>query len=85
MSYLALAALELKAVYALAAALAIGFAALGGTIGIAIATAKGLDALARQPEAEKKIRNSMILGIIFIETALLYALIISILIVINIL
>jgi F-type H+-transporting ATPase subunit c len=77
--------LDLKAVYALAAALAIGLAAMGGAIAMGIATAKAVEAIARQPEAENKIKSSLILGVVFIETAIIYALIISILIVINIL
>lgn len=80
-----LSAIELKGVYALAAALAIGIAAAAGAIGMAIVISKALDAIARQPEAESKIKSNLILGIVFIETAIIYALIISILIVINVL
>lgn len=80
-----LAAIELKGVYALAAALAIGIVGAAGAIGMAIAIGKALDAIARQPEAEKKIRSSLILGLVFIETAIIYALIIAILVVINVL
>ncbi len=79
------AAIELKGVYALAAALAIGIAAAGGAIAMAIAIAKALEGIARQPEAEGKIRTNLILGMVFIETAIIYALFISILIVINVL
>lgn len=87
MNYLLLAEalIELKGTYALAAALAIGLAAMGGAIGMGIATGKALEAIGRQPEAEGKIKTDLILGIVFIETAIIYALIISILIVINIL
>lgn len=80
-----LSAIELKGIYALAAALAIGIAAAAGAIGMAIVISKALDAIARQPEAESKIKSNLILGIVFIETAIIYALIISILIVINVL
>lgn len=78
-------AIELKGVYALSAAIAIGLAATAGAIGMAIVIAKALDAIARQPEAEGKIKSGLILGLVFIETAIIYALIISILIVINVL
>jgi F-type H+-transporting ATPase subunit c len=80
-----LLAIELKGVYALSAAIAIGLAATAGAIGMAIVIAKALDAIARQPEAEGKIKSGLILGLVFIETAIIYALIISILIVINVL
>ncbi len=85
MSRTLMAALDLNAVYALSAALAIGIVAAAGAIGMAIAIGKALEAIARQPEADGKIRTSLILGLVFIETAIIFSLIISILIVINIL
>lgn len=80
-----IAAIELKGIYALSAAIAIGIAAAAGAIAMAFAISKAMDAIARQPEAESKIKSNLILGIVFIETAIIYALIISILIVINVL
>ena len=46
-----------------------------------IAVAKTSEAPARQPEAEGKIRSSLMLGLVFIETAIIYALIVAILII----
>lgn len=66
---------------AVAAAISIGVAAGLGTIGMGLCVGKSAEGIARQPEAEGKIRTSMILGIVFIETAVLYALVISILII----
>lgn len=80
-----LAAIELKGIYALAAAGAIGLTAAAGAIAMAIAIAKALEAIARQPEAEGKIKQTLILGMVFIETAIIYALVISIIVVINVL
>ena len=74
-----------KGLFALSAAIAIAVAALGGAIAMAFTIIKSLDAIARQPEADGKIRTTMILGLVFIETAIIYALIIAILIVINVL
>jgi len=74
-----------NSIYALAAAIAIGLAALGGAIAMGMTVVKGLEAIARQPEADGKLRTTMILGLVFIETAIIYALIIAILIVINVL
>lgn len=80
-----IAAIELKGIYALSAAIAIGIAAAGGALAMGIAIGKAMDAISRQPEAEGKIKSNLILGIVFIETAVIYALIIAILIVINVL
>lgn len=66
---------------AVAAAISIGIAAGLGTLGMGICVSKSAEAIARQPEAEGKIRTTMILGIVFIETAVLYALVVSILII----
>ena len=38
-------------------------------------------AIARQPEAEGKIRTTLMLGLVFVETAIIYALIVAILII----
>jgi len=66
---------------ALAAGIAIGLAAMGGAIGMGLATAKSVEGLSRQPEAEGKIRTMFMLGLVFIETAIIYALIICILVI----
>ncbi len=66
---------------ALAAGLAVGLAAAFGAIGMGISNAKANEGISRQPEAEGKIRSSMMLGLVFIETAIIYALIVAILII----
>ncbi len=66
---------------ALAAGIAIGIAAAGGAIGMGLATAKAAEGISRQPEAEGKIRTSLMLGLVFIETAIIYALLVVILII----
>ena len=66
---------------AMAAGLAIGLAGGCGAIAMGIAIAKSSDSIARQPEAEGKIRTSLMLGLVFIETVAIYALIVAILIV----
>lgn len=66
---------------AIAVALAIGIAAAGGGIGMGLATAKSAEGISRQPEAESKIRTMMMLGLVFIETAIIYALLVVILII----
>lgn len=66
---------------ALAAAICVGLAAAAGAIGMGISIAKTNEGIARQPEAEGKLRTSLMLGLVFIETAIIYALIIAILII----
>ena len=65
----------------IAVGLAIGIAAGGGAIGMGLATAKSAEGISRQPEAEGKIRTMMMLGLVFIETAIIYALLVVILII----
>lgn len=66
---------------ALAAALAVGIAAAAGAISMGLAIAKSAESIARQPEAEGNIRTALMLGLVFIETAIIYALIVGILII----
>ena len=65
---------------AIGAAIAVGVAA-AGAIGMGIAIAKSNESIARQPEAKADIRSSMMLGLVFIETAIIYALIVAILLI----
>ena len=70
--------LGLKAV---ATGIAIGLAAAGGAVGMGIPAGKSVEGIARQPEAESKIRTTLMLGLVFIETAIIYALLVVILII----
>lgn len=79
-----LAAITDNAIYAVAAAIAV-FTGVGAGLGIGIATSKAVEAIARQPEAESKIRSTLLLGLAFAETTAIYGLFIGILIVIKIL
>lgn len=64
---------------AMAAGLGIGIAALGGGIGQGRAAAAALDGIARNPGAAGQIRGPMILGLALIESLVIYALIIALL------
>lgn len=66
---------------AMAAAIAIGAAALAGAFSMGWAISKSNDSIARQPEAESGIRSTLMLGLVFIETVVIYALIVAILII----
>ena len=52
-----------------------------GAIGMGLAVAKSAEGISRQPEAEGKIRTTLMLGLVFIETAIIYALLVVILII----
>lgn len=60
-----------------AAALGLGIAAAGGAIGQGLAISKSVEAMARQPEVKNDIRATMLLGLVFIESIVLYALVIA--------
>lgn len=63
----------------MAAGLAIGLAALGGGIGQGRAAAAALESIGRNPAASDKLFTPMILGLALIESLVIYALIIAIL------
>ena len=65
----------------IATGIAIGVAAGGGGIGMGVAASGASQGIARQPEAEGKIRTNFMLGRVFIETAIIYALLVVILII----
>jgi len=56
-----------------------GLAALGGTLAIGNAISKAFESAARQPEVLEKIRPLIFIGIAFVESVVLYGLVISIL------
>ena len=64
----------------LAVALAIGLGAIGPGIGIGMLGGKAMEAIGRNPEAEGKIRTSMILAIAFAEAIAIYALVTALII-----
>lgn len=65
-------------IIALAAGLGIGIAAFGGALGQGRAAAAALDGIARNPGASDKIFTPMILGLALIESLVIYALVIAI-------
>ncbi len=57
------------------------FTGIGAGIGIGIATAKAVDAVARQPEADSKISKLLILGCALAEATAIYGFVIGVLII----
>ncbi len=66
---------------AIAAAIIISIVAAVGAVAMAIAIKSASDGMSRQPEASDGIRSSTMLGLVFIETAIIYGLIVAILII----
>lgn len=66
---------------AIAAAIVVAVVGAAGAIGMAMAISKSTESMARQPEMAEKINSAMMLGLVFIETAIIYALIIAILVI----
>ncbi|MBE6573408.1 MAG: ATP synthase F0 subunit C [Ruminococcaceae bacterium] len=75
------AAEKTKSAKAYAAAIVVGLAAAAGAVAMGMAITKSVDGIARQPEAEGKIRTTLMLGLVFVETAIIYALVVGILII----
>ncbi|RLA16209.1 MAG: ATP synthase F0 subunit C [Gammaproteobacteria bacterium] len=58
------------------ALLAIGIGVIGPAIAMGWAISRALDALARQPEAEKSITRTLFIGLAMIESLAIYVLVI---------
>ena len=70
--------MEGNALIAVGAALAIGMAALGGTLGQGKAAAAALEGIARNPEAQGKIFTPMLLAMALIESLVILGFVIAI-------
>ena len=75
------ASVDFFAMTVIAAALGVGIAALGCGIGQGIATGKAAEGLARQPESGGKIQTMLIIGLAFIESLVIYALVIGLILI----
>lgn len=69
--------MDLKSI---AAAIAIGVGAIGPALAIGMLGGKAMEAIGRNPDAEGKIRTSMILAIAFAEAIAIYALVVALII-----
>ncbi|MGD2171082.1 MAG: ATP synthase F0 subunit C [Gammaproteobacteria bacterium] len=59
-----------------ASILGIAIGVLGPAIGMGLAISRALDALSRQPEAEKSIMRTLFIGLAMIESLAIYVLVI---------
>ena len=75
------AALEAKGMAAIGAGVAIGLGALGCGLGMGLAAGKAVEAGARQPEIFGKIQALLLTAIVFIESVVIYALVVALLLI----
>ena len=61
----------------IAAALAVGLAAIGPGLGQGNAAGQAVEGIARQPEAEGKIRGTLLLSLAFMEALTIYGLVVA--------
>ena len=61
----------------LSAGLSVGLAAIGPGIGQGTAAGQALEGIARQPEADGKIRGTLLLSLAFMEALTIYGLVVS--------
>ena len=61
----------------IAAALAVGLAAIGPGIGQGNAAGQAVEGIARQPEAEGKIRGTLLLSLAFMGALTIYGLVVA--------
>jgi len=67
----------ISAASVIAAGLAIGLAAIGPGIGQGNAAGQAVEGIARQPEAENKIRGTLLLSLAFMEALTIYGLVVA--------
>ncbi|KAL6497220.1 hypothetical protein OROGR_029149 [Orobanche gracilis] len=67
----------ISAASVIAAGLAVGLASIGPGFGQGTAAGQAVEAIARQPEAEGKIRATILLSLAFMEALTIYGLVIA--------
>ena len=66
-----------------ASCIALGLGTLGVGIGQGMAVSKSVEAAGRNPESTSKVQLLMILGLAFLETVVIYALVVALLLIFN--
>ncbi len=72
--------MDVEAARLIATALAVGIAAGLGAIGQGFVGAKAVEAIGRNPEADNKITQALMIGLAFIEAAIIYGLVVALII-----
>ena len=71
----------LRQTKAWSAGVTLALVGLAGALAMGLVISKSVESLALQPEAESNIRSTIKIGLVFIETVVIYALVVAILIV----
>ena len=66
-----------QAYMAIGAGLAMGLAVLGGGLGQGMAVRGGLEGIARNPQAANVVQTAMLLGLAFVESLVIFSLIMA--------
>ena len=74
-------AMDSSGVKAIAATITITLSASIGAIAMGFSISKSVESISRQPEAEDGIRKNLTLGLVFVETTIIYALVVAIMII----
>uniref|UniRef100_A0A453H6S8 ATP synthase subunit C, plastid n=4 Tax=Mesangiospermae TaxID=1437183 RepID=A0A453H6S8_AEGTS len=61
----------------IAAGLAVGLASIGPGVGQGTAAGQAVEGIAREPEAEGKIRSTLLLSLAFMEALIIYGLVVA--------
>ena len=69
-----------ESVQLIAMGLTIAIGAIAPAIAMGMIASRGLDAIGRNPETENAIRTTMILGLAFVESLAIFALVVSLII-----
>ena len=69
-----MAAVDVTTIKSIGAGLTIGIGTIGPGIGIGLIAARAVEAIGRNPEAQGRIQQMMILGIAFTEALAIFAL-----------
>jgi F-type H+-transporting ATPase subunit c len=64
-------------IVAIGAGIAIGLAAIGGALGQGKAVSSALDSIGRNPSASGKLLTPMVLGLVFIETLVIFSFVVA--------
>lgn len=67
----------ISAASVIAAGLAVGLASIGPGVGQGTAAGQAVEGIARQPEAEGKIRGTLLLSLAFMEALTIYGLVVA--------
>lgn len=71
--------MTLAMIIALSSAIAIGLGTIGTGIGQGVAIGHAMEAMGRNPEASKTVQTNMLIGLAFVESLCIYALVVALL------